>query len=91
MKQSMLFNLNVLLPLLTPPTAKHRDNVYYIVSQNKYLQMIQVLNKFTANDALVQLTVQCFQQVVGKGKFQEKNMANILLDTTLVAQCLECL
>ncbi len=40
MKQSMLFNLNVLLPLLTPPTAKHRDNVYYIVSESKYLQMI---------------------------------------------------
>jgi hypothetical protein len=43
----------VLKPYLTPPTAKHRDNVYYIVIEKKYKDLIKLLDCYMKNEDIV--------------------------------------
>lgn len=85
MKPALKFQLNKLMPFLTPPAAKARVNSQYAISKPEYIDcMIDKLEKYAEDQEAIALITDAFMQIVGIGEHRDQNYASILLDTRLV-------
>ena len=73
------FAMNCLMPHLTPPNPKHRENVHYLISESAHQNIVKAISDHIKDDNILFTSTQLLIKILGKDKFKDEELARIVV------------
>ncbi len=83
--------MNCLMPHLTPPNPKHRENVHYLISEGVHQNIIRALVDHVKDDTILFNSTQLLIKIVGRDKFKDEELARLIIESGAVKALMDAL
>lgn len=83
--------MNCLMPHLTLPNPKHRENVHFLISEGVHQNIIRAIIDHVKDDNILFNCTQLVIKIVGRDKFKDEELAKLIIECGAVKALMDAL